>query len=632
MTGVNRIAAASLLVVGCAVVCPHARAAQPPAAGPAVSAAGAPEAPGRIEGLVTDEAGAPLGGAAVTAQGGRLAYGVTNQEGRFTIEGLRPGPYIVRAQLPGFAASERVLVHVLPSEATYRPLRLQRTKPESGEAAPAGRQLLNAGLAAAAPPQAGTGEAEAPPNGTHDDGATAWRVRHATRSVLRDVTGGDGSAGSDTSETKVAASVGQEPLAAELWSGLPLSAQVQFLTSSSLGTADEVLGIGPVHGIAYVTVTAPAGRSATWVTQAAITQGDLSSWVVGGSYAGRVTANHTLDAGVTYATQRYAGANPAALMTVYDGSRNVGAMFAFDEWTFSPVASVTYGTKIASYGYLVDPALVSPSVAVRWKVGAATSVSSKVSRESQAPGAEEFVPAPLAGPWLPPQRTFSPLGPDGEFQEERARRMEVALEQEWASFTITARGFREDVDDQIVTLFGVGSSNAPADGVGHYFTSSAGDLTAYGWSVSISRPVGSRLRGSVAYSLTHGSSTGVPSDATVLAILAPSVLRPLPERLHDFVTVVETDIPETATRVYAACRLNTGFASSSPAEGGPVFGTRFDVQVNQRLPFLAFTNAEFEVLVALRNLFRDLESGTYYDELLVVRPPKRLVGGLTVRF
>jgi len=632
MTGVNRFAAAALVIVGCAVVCPHAVAGQPPATAVAAPSPAAAETPGRIEGLVTDEAGTPLAGAAVTAQGGRLAYGVTNQEGRFAIEGLRPGPYIVRAQLSGFAASERVLVHVLPSEATYRPLRLQRTEPAAGGAAPAGRQLLNAGLTTAAQSQPGSGDVVVPPTGTHDDGATAWRVRHARRSVLRDVTGGDVSAGSDTDETKVASSVGQEPLAAELWSGLPLSAQVQFLTASSLGTADQVLGIGPVRSIAYVTVTAPAGRSATWATQAAITQGDLSSWIVGGSYAGRVTATHTLDAGVTYATQRYTGANPTALMAVYDGSRNVGAMFAFDEWTFSPVASVTYGTKIASYGYLADPVLVSPSVALRWKVAAATSISSRVSREAQAPGAEEFVPAPLAGPWLPPQRTFSPLESDGEFQEERARHMEVALEQEWSSFTITARGFREDVDDQVVTLFGLASSSAPASEGGHYFTGSAGDVTAYGWSVSVSRPVGSRVRGSVAYSLTHGNRTQAPVDATVFAILAPSVLRPLPERLHDFVTVVETDIPETATRVYAACRMNTGFASSSPAESAAAFGTRFDVQVNQRLPFLAFTNAEFEVLVALRNLFRDLETGTYYDELLVVRPPKRLVGGLTVRF
>jgi hypothetical protein len=37
--------------------------------------------------------------------------------------------------------------------------------------------------------------------------------------------------------------------------------------------------------------------------------------------------------------------------------------------------------------------------------------------------------------------------------------------------------------------------------------------------------------------------------------------------------------------------------------------------------------------VALRNLFHDPVNGdSVYDELLVVRPPKRIVGGLLVRF
>ena len=62
-------------------------------------------------------------------------------------------------------------------------------------------------------------------------------------------------------------------------------------------------------------------------------------------------------------------------------------------------------------------------------------------------------------------------------------------------------------------------------------------------------------------------------------------------------------------------------------------GARFDVQVNQALPFMNFTSAQWEMLVAVRNLFRDdLLDSSVYDELLVVRPPKRVVGGVTVRF
>jgi hypothetical protein len=46
-----------------------------------------------------------------------------------------------------------------------------------------------------------------------------------------------------------------------------------------------------------------------------------------------------------------------------------------------------------------------------------------------------------------------------------------------------------------------------------------------------------------------------------------------------------------------------------------------------------FLRAEWEMLVGVRNLFREsFAEASVYDELLVARPPKRLVGGITVKF
>ena len=57
------------------------------------------------------------------------------------------------------------------------------------------------------------------------------------------------------------------------------------------------------------------------------------------------------------------------------------------------------------------------------------------------------------------------------------------------------------------------------------------------------------------------------------------------------------------------------------------------VQINQEMPFLDFTGARWEMLVGVRNLFRsELFDGSVYDELMVVQPPKRITGGVTVRF
>ena len=217
------------------------------------------------------------------------------------------------------------------------------------------------------------------------------------------------------------------------------------------------------------------------------------------------------------------------------------------------------------------------------------------------------------------------------FRPERTRHVEVAVDREIASFVITARAFRQAVDDQVVTVFGLSTPDRPRASLGHYFVASGGDVSAAGWGVGVSRPVGKRVRGSIDYSRTTAEWTASP-DLMWTAVWAPSARR-ASERIHDISTTLEAEVPETATRVFAIYRLGTGFSRASIQEPLPGFGARFDVQVSQRLPFLDFTTAEWELLVAVRNLFREsLEGMSVYDELLVVRPPKRIVGGVLVRF
>ena len=79
-------------------------------------------------------------------------------------------------------------------------------------------------------------------------------------------------------------------------------------------------------------------------------------------------------------------------------------------------------------------------------------------------------------------------------------------------------------------------------------------------------------------------------------------------------------------------KINSAFAGDRRSDvAGP--SARFDIQVNQALPFMQFSSAQWEMLIAVRNLFREeaLEASVY-DELLVMRPPKRIVGGVTVHF
>jgi hypothetical protein len=120
-----------------------------------------------------------------------------------------------------------------------------------------------------------------------------------------------------------------------------------------------------------------------------------------------------------------------------------------------------------------------------------------------------------------------------------------------------------------------------------------------------------------------------------LLLVAPSIVRPMHERLHDVATSLETEVPETATRVLVLYRLGNGFArpAGTPEAAFPGIDSRFDVQVRQSLPFMNFSNAKWEMLLAVRNFFR--ESGSeqsVLDERVSVRPPKRVVGGVTLRF
>ena len=62
-----------------------------------------------------------------------------------------------------------------------------------------------------------------------------------------------------------------------------------------------------------------------------------------------------------------------------------------------------------------------------------------------APGAEEFLAPSVAGPWLPPERTFSPVA-GSELQVERARYLDVLLEHEFANtYVVGVRRFFQAV-------------------------------------------------------------------------------------------------------------------------------------------------------------------------------------------
>jgi hypothetical protein len=604
---------------------------------------------GSIDGVVRDDAGTPLGGAMVSAVGATTAFAISDKTGRYSFQLLAPGAYVVRAHLGGYGVSRAQTISVQSGAAATAPIALRRATTTI--------PVLAAGVGAGEPasievdtPAEPADTAAADGTDTDDDSANelGWRLRYARRGILRDATlagdlGSEPRADADrpfAALALVGRTMGSPArLASSFFAETPFSGQVNILTTSSFDTPEQLFsGDTFARGIAYARVGAPVGAQADWTVRGAITQADISAWILAGSYASRSPATHRFQVGMSYSTQRYDGANPLAVQDVADGSRNVGDIYAFDTFTLSttsPTVTLTYGGHYARYDYLRRRSLLSPRAEVLVVPGDGTRVRASISRRAHAPGAEEFLPPGDSGIWLPPQRTFSSIDPGTPLQAQQATQVAFAVERDIAATTLSLAAFHQRVDDQLVTLFDVDLPEQPTAKLGHYVVSNAGDSVATGYTAEVSTVLARRVHGSIAYTLTKARLLPA-ADLRNLLLLAPSALRPSTEDLYDVSTAVETSVPETATKVLVLYRVGNGFVRATQdgvASDRPTVDSRFDVQVRQSLPFMNFTSAKWEMLVAIRNFFRETSRDqAVYDERLVVRPPTRIVGGVTMNF
>jgi hypothetical protein len=599
-------------------------------------------APGSILGVVQDERGAPVAGAMVSALGASSAFVFTDRTGHFEMRSLSPGPYLVRAHLAGYVASRGQIVDVHASVSASSSIALRHTASSTSKAYPVLAASFGGDDTPPPPEDAGAvGTTGSVPNDDH--GETAWRLRHARRGILKDATlpddffgDGDGAPSNGFGPSifgRVTDSSAR--FATNFFTGTPFSGQVNLLTTSSFETPQQLFSPDSfARSIAYISVSAPVDH-ADWTVRAAMTQGDIASWIVAGEYLTRAPARHRYDLGLSYATQRFDAGNPGAPRDVTDGSRNAGTVYGFDTFTVTPAIALTYGARYAHYDYLEHRSLLSPRVGVLLSPGNHVRINALLSQRATAPGAEEFLAPAETALLLPPQRTFSSLNPGTPLVAERTTHAEVGVEKDMAGATMSVRVFHQRVSEQLVTMFGVEMPGLPGAELGHYFLANTGDVNATGFAAGLRTVVGDHLHGSIEY--TETNARWLPtSNIAYLMLLAPSTLTLEAQRIHDVTTSIESELPRTSTKVMVLYRVSNAFARPySAAAGGdaPAVDTRFDVQVRQSLPFLDFTSAKWEMLFAVRNFFRDPATDqSVYDELLVIRPPKRVVGGLTLHF
>jgi hypothetical protein len=595
---------------------------------------------GSIRGLVFDTSGRPLVGAMVSALGSTVAFVITGRDGRFMLDALPAGAYAVRVHLDGFAPSVRRMVEVRP-EAGPAIMSVALKSLSTSAQTPDGRAILAAGMIPLDGAGAGDG-APADPAGDHDHGETAWRLRHLKRGVLKGVDIDAVAAEPEqTPESTSASAFGRSFQssargAGSLFGDFPLTGQVNLLTTSAFG-APFALG-EPTSlvssSVALLSVGSTAGLAGDWAVTAAVTPGQVGSWFINGALTARRSSSHRYVGGLAYSAQRVNSTDLFALSAINSGSRSVGRIYGFDEWVVSKYFAVGYGLSYMWQDYMATEGLLSPRVSLTVSPVAGLRLRALAARNSFAPGSEEFVNVfdnAQDGLWLPAHRSFSPWSERDGLHAQTTDHIEFGVERDVAAYVVGVRTFHQSVNDQAGAIFSAPSREHPAASLGHYYLASLGDFDARGWGVKVSRPLFGAVRGSVDYSVT--TAQWLSDAGGTNAAWFGGANRTESTRVHDITTSVETAIAQTSTHVFVLYKLNTAFARQTPADLQPGFDARFDIQVNQALPFMAFTSADWEVLVAVCNLFRDaVGERSVYDELLVIRPPKRVLGGVRVRF
>lgn len=558
-----------------------------------------------LEGIVKDESGAPLVGAIVSVFGKNLAEGariaVTDDSGQFQIDGVPPGMYRLRAYLSGFLPS--ALAQVVIEEGVEQ----------------VGAVLMS--LAALD----SDGDASQPAELTRKRSFSElnWLMTHEARNVLK----------SDewtlpttaTLESEETLSFGEPKLALGGEFGVRAAAYDQGLDEFPGG------GAGLDARLAYARLFIPTD-DAQWLVSAQVLESALSSWAGRAEYAAGDLNGHALTAGVTYGNFLYGGLEDyrpvdAALTRQPVGGRSdewFGSVYASDSFVVGST-SIHAGVAYQHFGFLQESGYASPRVEIAHPLDGSgrTVVRGAIDYRVLAPGGEDIgllSRVAYTDVYGPSPATRSTM------RAERTARFQLGVEREISASTrVGVRMFQESADDQLVKLYT--KESAARVGSGHFTVGNKGDFRTRGVGLSVSQSFGA-MSGTVGYTFGMGRALSgrIPGGAST----------PEETEIHDVTTAVATSIDRTQTRLTAAYRFisHPTFAQSGDGfSAGTSQDSRFNIQVFQVLPFVGWNGTSWELMVAVRNLFyEDLEDVSILDEMAVIDAPRRVLGGVTVRF
>ncbi len=554
-----------------------------------------------LEGVVRDHGGRPLGGAIVSVFGKNLYEGaitaVTDAEGRFEVAGVPPGLYRLRAYLEGFFPSPYAKVVIEEGVERVSAILMSLASLDS-------EQLVQS---------------------TDEKRTLAefrWLLQRGERNILKE-------------EERYAGLVERESI------DPPPSGDTRVAISGELGIRAAAFeqrldefpggGAGLDANLAYARLFIPADDDGHWLVSAQILESALSSWAGRAEFVSGEVAGHRLTGGVTYGSYLYGDLDDfrppeAALTNGVLGQRSTewfGSVYGADSFL---VGSVSIQGRLAFkyFDYLSTPGYLAPQLSVAYPLGESkkTLIRGVVDYRVHAPGGEDI--GLLSNVAF--SDVYGPLPEPRAIRAERTARVQLGLEQQVSETTrLGVRLFQENASDQLVKSFMMDRPGTTGS-AGYYVDANQGDFESRGLGLSVSQRFGA-TEGTVGY--TYGMARALAAQLNGRGILGE-------EEIHDVTTVVATSIDRTRTRLQAALRVTShptfvpglaGFATGSTVE------SRFNFQVYQLLPFVGWSGTQWELMMAVRNLFyEDIEGASILDEMAVIDAPRRVLGGVTVRF
>ncbi len=546
----------------------------------------AAEGPAAVQGFVADAQGAPISGALISVFGNELRGGLithSDQQGRFMLTGLPAGSYTLRALSTGRAPAPARAFTVLPQQRAVFSVSLPAPLAE-GVQVPGDAPVIT--------------EADESTLARRDTTRELrYRLRHKRRSVL---------------ETR-AAEAGQETRVSLRQPTLPrpdeLAGRLEFVAHTT-PAALRALSREDAASYGLLRLDGRLTDSVSWSLAGLLAENESASW--------RMAAEFLIDAGAAHEVTVGSGYGSGLLRPALLGERQrstegrVGALFVRDRVRLGREWSATLGTRWTYIGFLQDNNHTQPEGSLTFARGPHRVTASATAR-TLTPGGDLLTLSNLGSA---PALSYAVL--DGDLRPERVTRYELAYAADVGALDVGAHAFREGTRDRLDNMFEPGGGRLRiVNGQG---------TIATGVGLSLARRWGRHVSGSVGYATGRAHRGAAPQTAP------DNPLESGFERatFHDLEARLEGTLAASGTRLMLYYRVGALAADDEQARS---VRTRFDVRLNQDLPFLTpLTRADWEVLLAVRNLFYEAGEGGLLDELAVQNPPTRVVGGISVRF